>query len=704
MAGAFANAGRIREHAGRSTRIGGMPEGGGSGTATGPEPGGAQGPSASCDVFVSYASQDAAVANAIVAALERQGLKCWIAPRDVVPGSLYADGIVRAITGAKVFALVLSEHAIASSHVGKEIERASSNRRPIIALRTDLAPLTPAFQYFLSESQWIDVGTGGMDAASAKLVEAIQRHLTPQPAVERGAPPDRQTVARKSAVPRKAWLTAAAVAVVAVALAYFVFEKFGVSKRAASERPIATVAPVAAPATPAISDKSVAVLPFVDMSEKKDQEYFADGMAEEILDLLAKIPAIKVIGRTSSFQFKGKNEDLRTIGRQLGAAYVLEGSVRKAGNRVRITAQLIGTQDGVHRWSQTYERDVVDVLKLQDEIAGGIARALQVTVGATDLQPRPVLPNPEAYDVYLQGKYAFDRADEDGFAGAADHFQQAIDIDPTFADAAAWLAYTKMMQAELESVVPGAAFEQGRHAAEMALHLNPKLALAHVALAERHFVYDWDWEGAEKELKQALALQPRDAIALLESAELALSLGHMDEAVRLANNSLAVDPYSPLAQFSLGYIRWHSGHLAEAEAALRRCLQISPSFSNGHSWLAIVLLARGELDAALTEVQLETNESAKLEGLALVYFGMGRTANANQALEAFTNKFANTAAFPIAEVHGFRRENDLAFMWLERAYTQKDTSLFAVKGHPLLKSLEGDPRYKAFLRKMNLPD
>jgi serine/threonine-protein kinase len=462
--------------------------------------------------------------------------------------------------------------------------------------------------------------------------------------------------------------------------------------------------PESGPASAAIPAKSIAVLPFADMSEKKDQEYFADGMAEEILDLLAKIPAIKVIGRTSSFQFKGKNEDLRTIGRKLGVAYVLEGSVRKASNRVRITAQLIGTQDGVYRWSETYERDVVDVLKLQDEIAGGIARALQVTVGATDLQPRSIQPNPEAYDVYLQGKHAFDRADEDGFAEAADHFQQAIDIDPTFADAAAWLAYTKMVQAEWESVVPGAAFEQGRHAAEMALRLNPKLALAHVALAEMHMVYDWDWKGAEKELKQALALQPRDALALLGSSTLAATLGHWDEAVRLTNSSLAVDPYSPLGLLDLGWIRWRSGHLAEAETALRRCLQISPSFASGHFYIAVVLLARGELDAALTEVQLETSEESKLAGLAVVYFGMGRTANANQALEALTKKLAKTEAFTIAQVHGFRRENDLAFMWLDRAYTQKDTALFAIKGHPLLKSLEGDPRYKAFLRKMNLPE
>jgi TIR domain len=256
-------------------------------------------------VFVSYASQDVAIADAIVEALERHGLKCWIAPRDVIPGSLYADGIVRAICGAKVFALVLSEHAIASSHVGKEIERASSNRRPIIAFRIDLAPLTPAFQYFLSESQWITVRAGDTEAASAKLVEAVQRHLTPRSAIEQCALPERHPLERKSNTSRRPWIIAACVTVVVVALAYFVVNKFWLSKQAANDKTVAAAAPAVTPATPTISDKSVAVLPFVDMSEKKDEEYFADGTAEEILDLLAKIPGLHVPARTSSFYFKG---------------------------------------------------------------------------------------------------------------------------------------------------------------------------------------------------------------------------------------------------------------------------------------------------------------------------------------------------------------------------------------------------------------
>ena len=184
--------------------------------------------------------------------------------------------------------------------------------------------------------------------------------------------------------------------------------------------------------TAVISDESIAVLPFTDMSEKKDQEYFADGMAEEILDLLATIPGLKVIGRTSSFQFKGKTEDLRSIGAQLGVAYVLEGSVRKSGDHLRVTAQLINSKDGTRLWSQTYNRDLSDVLKMQDEIAVSLVRALQIEVSQNDIVSRPALRNTQAYTLYLQGLHSFDRTDQQGFEQAASDFQQALDLDPSF--------------------------------------------------------------------------------------------------------------------------------------------------------------------------------------------------------------------------------------------------------------------------------
>ena len=302
-------------------------------------------------VFISYASEDAAVANSIVENLEQHGINCWIAPRDVTPGSQYADEIVGAINHAKVFVLVLSEHAVASAHVGRELERAASKRRRIIVLRTDAAPLTRSFEYFLSESQWLDVAALGVPAALTKLTQAAGQSLAPSSWVSSGFGTDVRDPADR--IRKPSYLTirrvvTAAVFLFVAAVVVGVMVRYWPSKQGSSQAPM--VAPIA--------EKSIAVLPFTDMSEKKDHEYFADGMAEEIIDLLVKIPGLIVISRTSSFQFKGQIQDLRNIGTKLGVAYVLQGSVRKSGDGLRVTAQLINSKDETHLWSQTYDRQL----------------------------------------------------------------------------------------------------------------------------------------------------------------------------------------------------------------------------------------------------------------------------------------------------------------------------------------------------------
>jgi TolB-like protein len=415
------------------------------------------------------------------------------------PACSTPDGIVRAINESTILVLILSTSAVASAHVGKELERASSKRHPIIALRTDTAPLTPAFEYFLSESHWID-GAGGSDAAIVSLVGAVRQHLlpggttTPTPSLATSA------IKHPAATPRRTWVIAGAVIVLALAGAYFFASKVWLHGHSVS------AVRVAAGPSEVISDKSIAVLPFTDMSEKHDQEYFGDGMAEQILDLLAKIPGLTVIGRTSSFQFKGKNEDLRTIGTKLNAAYVLEGSVRKAGDQVRITTQLINTRTGAHEWSETYDRQIGDVLKLQDAIAAAVARELQLTVASEYLNSRSTVRNTEAYELYLRGRHAFDRFDQEGFDDAATLFQQALNRDPTSADVAAELAWTYDYQGEFGFVGPAVAFEQARRAAVTALKLDPKSAKAHFVLGDIHIVYDWDWAAAEQEYQQVATL------------------------------------------------------------------------------------------------------------------------------------------------------------------------------------------------------
>ena len=658
---------------------------------------GAKPPGSFAPVFISYASQDAAVANSIVENLEQHGIKCWIAPRDVTPGAQYADEIVGAINDAKVFVLVLSEHAVASPHVGRELERAASKRRRIIVLRTDAAPLTRSFEYFLSESQWLDVAALGVPAALTKLTQAAGQSLAPSSWVSSGFGTDVRDPADRKRKP--SYLTirrvvAAAVFLFVAAVVVGVMVRYWPSKQGTSQAPVVA----------AIAEKSIAVLPFTDMSEKKDQEYFADGMAEEIIDLLVKIPGLKVISRTSSFQFKGKTADLRSIATQLGVAYVLEGSVRKSGDRLRVTAQLIDSRNGTHLFSQNYDRVLSDVLKMQDEIADTLVRALQIEMSSEGIASRPALRNTDAYTLYLQGQHAFDRFDQQGFEQAASYFQQALDLDPSLAIAASKLAAAYMVLGEWGFMPPAAAFEPARRAEELALKLDPNLADAHAGLGRIHGVYDWDWSAADRELKLAQALAPNDARILFVGALQSLSTGHWDEALKLVNASLTQDPLNPSGYFVLYQVQLRRGRSAEAEAAIRRTLAISPTFSRAHFYLGRVLLAHNQPEAALTEMQKEGDDATRLGGSAMAYFALRRKADSDEALAQMLKDQAKHNPFYIAQVYAFRGESDEAFKWLDRAYEQKDLSLSHIKGDVPFKTLEGDPRYKTFLKKMNLPE
>ena len=452
-------------------------------------------------------------------------------------------------------------------------------------------------------------------------------------------------------------------------------------------------------AQPALGDYSIAVLPFADMSEKKDQEYFADGMAEEILDILVKIPTLQVIGRTSSFQFKGKNEDLRTIGTLLGVAYVVEGSVRKSGDHVRITAQLIDARYGTHRWSDTYDRNVGDVLTLQDEIAAGLVRALELTVAPVDPSRPPVL-NGTAYDELLKGRFALDQWGPVGIKEAAMHFQRVLDRDPSSAVATAYLALAYAAQGEWAVAPPGVAFELARRAAESAARMDSSLALPHTVLSSVHGVYDWDWPAADREIQEALRLAPREPLALIFAAKQMMAEGHLDHALQYAKSSLAQDPLSPPTMIGICWIQQRLGHWVDAEAAARRALEISPSYSIAHYYLGVVLLARGQDEAALAEFQKETDDEG---GLAMAYFALGRESDSNAALAQMLKDQANDNAFGIAEVYAFRGQLDESLRWLDRAYAQKDAGLYLIKGDPVLKNLESDRRYQSFLRKMHLP-
>jgi TolB-like protein len=668
-----------------------MVEGDGVGGSSGavPEPPGAS--AGARTVFLSYASADAQVATQVCEYLESHGVSCWMAPRDVEPGAQYADAIVRAINDAKALVLVLSASSVGSAHVGREIERAASKRKQIIALKIDAALLTPALEYFLSESQWIDVAALGMQWAMVKLVEALAQRpaaaatQTP-PALGSDQGSGRSAVNRAvgtSIVAKRVVIAAATLIVLAVGGVLAV--SFWPTMQGGSPARVVV----------AISDKSIAVLPFTDMSQKKDQEYFGDGMAEEILDLLAKIPGLTVIGRTSSFQFKGKNEDLRKIGTELNAAYVLEGSVRNSGDQVRITAQLINTRTGAHEWSETYDRPIGDVLKLQDAIAAAVVRELQLTVDPGNLQARSALKNAEAYDVILRGRHASDRWDKEGDDEAVSLFLRALDRDAASADASAELAFAYYKLGVGNFLTPPAAFEQARGAASTALRFDLNNSLAHYVLGKIHIVYDWDWTAAKHEFQQVATLAQGSPDAPNGESRLSLALGHWDQALRQVKAALALDPLDPNSFEALTVIQMSRRHLPEAEAAARRLLDIRPTYAWGHYELGLVLLARGDRDAALLEMQKETAEEMQQWGLAITYHELGRRAESDAALARLLKQYADRAAFGIADVYASRGQSDEAMHWLERAQCER-TRIWSISRR--ICSREESPRTHATRR------
>jgi adenylate cyclase len=655
-------------------------------------------PTLSREVFISYASQDKPVADAVVGALELAGLKCWIAPRDVTPGGHYADAIMGAISGAKTLVLVLSDSALASKHVGKEIERASSKGRAIIALRTTATPLTPAFEYFLSESQWIDVGPGGIAGISSKLVEAVRSHLTSGTS---STPSKPLTLDRKVAPSRWRWIAIASAAVLATALVYFLAPKFWLTKQPSAEQPATT----AAPPTATISDKSIAVLPFADMSEKHDQEYMSDGIAEELLNLLAQAAGLKVIARTSSFAFKGKAVDIGEIAKKLNVAHVLEGSVRKSGDKIRITAQLIRTADSKHLWSETYDRPLKDVFAVQDEIAGAIVQALQIQLAGGELnRKKGGTQNLEAYQLYLRSRGLNRQNTRSSLDAAGTYLEQATKIDPGYG--LAWAALSDIFSTKADNGFLDATkgYEMAREAANRALQLSPENAFVYAKLEYFKLNYDWDWAEAEAAGRRARAISSTDPEVSNVAGILSYTLGHWSDAERQIQESLIRDPLNPYVIWNLGYTYYATGRFADSEAVYLKLLETEPTFSWTRNSLGKTVLAQGRADEALGVVRQIADEGEALKYLPVFLQAVGRQSEADAALRAQISRWSDAGAYYIAMTYAYRGDHDHAFEWLERAYKQKDAFLSTIKGEHLFKGLADDPRFKAFLRKMNLPE
>ncbi len=462
---------------------------------------------------------------------------------------------------------------------------------------------------------------------------------------------------------------------------------------------------VAAP-SPAYSDSaSIAVLPFVDMSPAKDQEYFADGLTEELLNVLVQIRDLKVAGRTSSFHYKGRTEDLRVIGETLGVASILEGSVRKAGDRIRITAQLINAADGFHLWSESYDRTLDDIFAVQDDIAASVAEALEVELfGGGTSESEKSTPSAEVHNLVLQSVHFARRFTEPSLAKAAEYLEEALALDSEHAPAWAALASVRHLQAGQAYIPMGEGVRLARQAATRAVELDPDLAEGWLALGELKTSFDWDWAGAESAFDRARSLAPGNADVLTGAASLLAKLGRLEEAIEIGRRAVELDPLNGGPRFRLAAILSGARRWEGAETQYRKLLELNPDVPVVHTSLAAIELGRSRPEAALEEVEQETSPVWRTIGLAFVYHDLGRSEEADTALEQIKEEHGDNAAFQIAAVHAYRNEPDAAFEWLERGYVHRDPGVASVKTAPALASLHDDPRWAAFLRKMGLPE
>jgi adenylate cyclase len=466
-----------------------------------------------------------------------------------------------------------------------------------------------------------------------------------------------------------------------------------------SAQPLAPPAPVRETRA---AEKSIAVLPFVDLSQAHDQEYFCDGISEEILDALAKIEGLRVVARTSSFSFKGKNADVAEIAQKLNVQNVIEGSLRREGNRIRVTAQLINARDGFHIWSDTFERELQGVFAVQDEITLAIVNALKIKLAV--VPPARTRQNTEAYDLYLQGLYFSNKSDEQSLRKSLTLFHQALDKDPNFARA--WTGIAKASEWLADAYVrPLEAYPAIRAAALKAIELDQTEAEAHCYLGDSKRVLDWDVTGGEAELKRALQLDPNSgtahfflAISLASQGEAESAQAHMQEAVKL-------DPLSPIIGSFSSLIQLAYRHFDNAIAEGRRTQQLDPNYVYQDSKLADAYREKGMIPEAL-ELYKKAGEVTGIPqaGLAITYAKMGRRIEAERVLDELKTLAAThyVAGDLIASICVALGDNDAAFEWLERAYREHSGSLHGVAVRPEFRPLYSDPRFADLLKRIGL--
>ena len=486
--------------------------------------------------------------------------------------------------------------------------------------------------------------------------------------------------------------------VLALALGYFAFDKFALAPQREAEKTSAARQEGRSEAlVESYGDRSIAVLPFVDMSPNKDQEYFSDGISEELLNLLSKISQLRVISRSSAFSFKGQEIEIPEIAKRLNVAHILEGSVRKAGNQVRITAQLIDARSDRHLWSETYDRPLDNIFAVQDEIAAAVVEQLKLKLLGE--APKAKVTDPHAYALFLQARQLARQRTSEGLERSIVLYQQALAIDRN--DAAAWdgLARNYLMQVGdgLRPIDEGSRL--ARDAVGKALAIDPDYALAHALQGRIAMLYDGDLAAAARHYEHALALEPTNTDVISEAGQVAQSLGRLDTAIALSEYVVSHDPVNALFHANMGFAYYFAGRQNEAIASWHTALALSPDYEGAQYRIGVALLLKGDPAGALAVLQKE-DESWGLIGLPMAWHALGNKAKSDAALAELIRTQEKESAYNIAYVLAYRGDADRAFEWLDKAVAYHDPGLFRIAVEPLFANVHEDPRWLPFLRKI----
>jgi TolB-like protein len=455
----------------------------------------------------------------------------------------------------------------------------------------------------------------------------------------------------------------------------------------------------------ALAEKSIAVLPLLNENGDPRDEYFSDGLSEEVIAALAQIKGLKVIGRSSSFRFKNNKTDVKTIGEQLGVSTLLEGTVRKQGDRVRIVAELVNAADGSELWSGTFDRELKDIFAVQAEIAKAVATSLELRLLGTedDSAKNVATKSVEAHNAYLQGQFYFQRRNLEGYLEAVSFFDQAIRLDPAYA-----LAYAERSEAwtwigDLSSEKQKEAWSKAASDGERAVAIAPKLAEAHAALGWARFFAQWRFGEGLAELRRAQQLAPWNSTANDLLAPVVVYLGQFEEAEKLAQQAIERDPLAYQARQSLARLLFVQGKVNDAEAAAQKAAELQPTAAGCRRWQVFMAIQRGDGEAALREAELEPNERYQRFELALAHNARGDRRAADESLAELITRDRNVMAYQIAEVYAWRGEKDKAFEWLQVSLDNHDTGLLSLMIDPLVQGLRHDARYNDVLAKIGLP-